>query len=115
MAKPYVGDVGTIIRVDVGVNLFNVIVSSDADPRDDDPQPRFEVIKPGGVEVTWPAKVEGAPVSGILYYEITDGDFDVEGVYLLQPIIKFADAQHDGEHDLWAGETKSFTVYRRFQ
>jgi hypothetical protein len=108
MSKPYVGDVGTIIRVDVGVNLFNVIIN-------DDPQPRFEVTKPGGTVVVWPATVEGAPISGILFYEVTDDDFDVEGEYKLQPIIKFADGSHAGGYDVWHGETRSFFVNARFK
>lgn len=103
--KTYIGDVGTIIRVNVGVNLYNVVKTSDG-ATGDDPLPRFEVTKPDGNIVEWQAEVEDT-ANGILYYEIANGDLDMAGNYKLQAKVKLGS-------DVWYGATATFKVYERF-
>lgn len=103
MPKSYVGDVGTIIRVSTGVNL------SAADSY------VFKVKRPAfgeieADEVEWEPSIEGAPVDGILFYEVTDDDFDRPGDYKLQSFVTFPDLTHtDG--DKWTGSLTIIKVY----
>jgi len=80
---PQVGDIGTIIEVDVGV------------PADDIIDCKIYVTKPGGNRVVWNA----TPKSGTteIYYIVQAGDLDVEGVYFIQSWVKTSNWEGRGE------------------
>ena len=74
---PFVGDTGTRIEVDVGVNADDITLA------------RLIVRKSNGTTAQWTA----TPVTGTqkVRYITNAGDFDVAGVYQLQAYIETND------------------------
>ena len=68
MSKNYVGDIGTVITVDCGIDISDATTTE------------LKVQKPDGTLVTWSASVAN---NNFLKSVITDGDFDQAGFYAL--------------------------------
>ena len=94
----YVGDTGTIIRVDTNIDLTGMTESDTV----------LRVKKPSGAIEEWDCEIEGSPIDGILWHEIQSGDLDESGKYLLQAYVAF-----DPDHHL--GTTANFTVYAEWK
>ena len=105
--KVYVGDVGTLIRIDM------------QEPLDDLEDISLHVKKPDGTVVTWGAVPVPTPSEAweetvvqkdgnYLEYIIQEGDVDISGDYLVQP---------QGTIKDWTGSgyTTQFTVYELFK
>lgn len=92
--KIYVGDVGTIIKIDVGTDISAATTTN------------ILVRKKGG-DVTWTGSVSSATPTVIDYTIVTD-DLDVVGTYYLQPYIVTTS---------WTGrgETVTMEVYEVFK
>lgn len=95
MAKVYVGDIGTLIKLSTGVNLTDATDQS------------IFYKKPGGTEIEKAALVESPASSGIIYFTLADGDFDEAGEYKFQAWVEFPSGE-------WYGETATLTVYSRY-
>jgi hypothetical protein len=70
---PYVGDVGTKIQVDVGVDVSDIVSA------------KLIVKKPDNTIVEWIATPD---TDTYVYYIVQDGDFNLAGKYYLQAYIK---------------------------
>jgi len=92
--KPYVGDIGTDIILDVNEDLTGATVG-------------ISVRKPSGTTAVWSAAVYE---SRSVRHTAAAGDFNEAGVYRVQPVIALAD-------DSWAGRgaTAEFRVYDKHQ
>jgi len=91
--KVYVGDIGTIIYVDVKETITSATVL------------QLKVKKPDEIEYTWAASLEGTTK---LKYVAISGDFNQEGIYYLQAYVELPS---------WKGrgETVSFRVYDTYE
>ena len=91
--KAYVGDIGTVILLDCGVNVSSATVQ------------KILVRKPDKTEHEWSGTIED---DNYLKYVIIADDFDQKGDYLLQAYI---------ETPAWQGkgETVKLTVYEKFR
>jgi len=69
--KAYVGDVGTVIELDAGIDLSSQTSIA------------INVRKPDGSEVVWTATVRGSDPTKA-YHVAAAGDLDQAGTYLLQ-------------------------------
>jgi hypothetical protein len=81
MGKIYVGDIGTIIKVDMQENLTGYVTAV------------LKVKKPNGALVEWTSSVDNHPTTGVLSvlgYIALEGDLNMRGVYKIQPYIEFA-------------------------
>ena len=89
LARPYVGDIGTIIEVDMATDISDATIYT------------FKVIKGDGSTTTWTPTIYN---DNYLRYIVATDDFDVAGTYVLQPYLRFAD---------WSGygDTVFFKVY----
>lgn len=92
--KPYVGDIGTDIILDVNDDLVGATVG-------------ISVRKPSGSTVVWPAVVYE---SRSVRHTAAAGDFNEAGVYRVQPVISLADGTWSG-----LGATAEFRVYGKHQ
>ena len=92
--KPYVGDIGTEIILDVYEGLAGATVG-------------ISVRKPTGATVIWPAVVYE---SRSVRHTTMDGDFNEAGVYRVQPVVSLADGTWSG-----LGATAEFRVYGKHQ
>jgi len=77
MAKVYQDAVGTVIRLEMGVDVSAATAV------------KFEVLKPNGAEEEWTAAVDGADNEAVIYTTIAT-DLDQVGEYLIQPKLTFA-------------------------
>lgn len=93
MSKVYVGDVGTVIRLDVGEDVSGSTVS-------------MKVRKPDGTETAWSASVNASDSTKIDHTTVS-GDLDQAGVYELQASID--GASWDG-----LGETTELMVHEEW-
>ncbi len=92
--KPYVGDIGTDIILDVHEDLTGATVG-------------ISVRKPSGTTAVWPAAVHE---SRSVRHTAAAGDFNETGVYRVQPVISLADGTWSGR-----GKTAEFRVYGKHQ
>lgn len=92
MAKVYVGDIGTEIILDCGLNIAAATSVS------------MRVRNPSGATSTWTAVLEGTTQ---IKHVTVEGDLAVPGVYRIQAKVVMPD---------WSGtgSTAEFTVYREF-
>jgi hypothetical protein len=90
--KFFVGDVGTLIKVDVGQDVTGATNTT------------LKVEKPDGTLVSWTATVNGQ----YLEYTVIAGDFDQAGRHYLQAALTFSG---------WTGlgETTTFILYDPFR
>jgi len=90
--KHFVGEVGTLIKVDLTVDVSGGT------------GPKIYVAKPDGTTVEWTATIN----TQYLEYTIIAGDFDVAGKYCIQGGVTTG---------AWTGrgETTSFIVYDDFE
>jgi len=96
MGKLYVGDVGTVIRADVGQDATGATGIS------------IEVQKPGGAgSVSWAASVVGADPTKVEHV-VGASDLDVSGTYICQ--VKMTLGSWSGR-----GETFYFVVYDAYK
>jgi len=91
--KVYVGDIGTAIVLECGVDIsggsaYNVAVK-----------------KPDGTEVTWTGALEGTTQ---VKYTTIAGDLDQAGEYLLQPALTLSGW-------IGRGETAKLSVHRHWE
>ena len=93
MAKYYVGDVGTLVLVDVKSDITTGTVF------------KMKILKPLGGEAEWTATREGQTR---MKYNIVAGDWDEPGHYKLQAYV---------ETPSWIGrgDTVSFFVSQKFE
>jgi len=93
MQKPYAGDVGTELLLDVHEDLTGAMVG-------------IAVRKPSGAETVWDATVHE---SQSVRHTIAAGDFNETGIYCVQPVIRLAGG--------WSGRgaTAEFRVYEKYQ
>ena len=92
--KVYLGDIGTILRLDTNVDLTDVLVT------------KIKAMKPDGTTVVeYDAEVHGTTE---VQYIFALGDIDQTGVWLVQAYIEIND---------WKGlgETAEFTVYPAYE
>mgnify|MGYP000844646023 CR=1 FL=1 len=92
--KPYVGDIGTDLVVDVTEDLTGATVG-------------LSVRKPSGITVVWQAVVHE---SRSVRHTVAAGDFNEAGVYRVQPVISLADGTWSGR-----GKTAELRVYGKHQ
>lgn len=90
--KPYIGDIGTLIEVEVEADLSATAVR------------RIDVTKPDGTTEQWDAAVKSGD-SSVLQYTIASGDFDVAGVWYGQVYVEWDASNH------WHGRTFSFELF----
>jgi hypothetical protein len=90
--KVYVGDIGTIIEIDMQENISTAT------------ELKLKVRKPDGTQVEWTPSIYG---TNYLRYTLQVGDLDMAGTYALQPYMTIG---------TWTGrgDTVSFTVYDYF-
>jgi hypothetical protein len=96
--KHYVGDIGTIIQVDVGSDISTSTLR------------KFLVRKPSNEYVEWTASV-GDPTQGVyktLMYIVQAGDWDEAGTYALQAYVEMPGWQG-------RGVTAKFKIYNHYQ
>jgi len=95
MAKIYVGDLGTVIRADVGQDTTGATGIT------------IEVKKPDGTLVTWPADMTLSDTFKIEHI-IAAGDLDIPGTYTCQAKLTIGS---------WSGrgDTFSFVVYSAYK
>lgn len=84
MSKVYQGDVGTVIRVDMGADISTATAVV------------LNVLKPDGTEDEWTAEVDVGDSQDIIYTTLAD-DLDQVGEYLIQPALTFADWEGLGQ------------------
>lgn len=89
--KHYIGEVGTVIRLDCGVDISAADVTT------------MKVKKPDGSTVEWAATVFG---TNFIDYTTTSGDF-IAGVYQIQSYIEIGGW-------IGRGNTATFTVFDLF-
>ena len=92
--KPYVGDIGTDIILDVYEDLTGATVG-------------ISVRKPSGMVVVWSAVVHETLS---VRHTVRAGDFDEAGIYRVQPVVALADGTWSGR-----GGTGEFRVYAKHQ
>ncbi|MFX0198559.1 MAG: hypothetical protein ACFFCW_20760 [Candidatus Hodarchaeota archaeon] len=90
--KPYVGDIGTVIKIDMGENIS---AGSGF---------KFFIRKPGGTIIEKTAVLEGTQY---LKYAVESGVFSEPGKYLVQPQVTLSGGT-------WKGTTANFTVYNQY-
>lgn len=73
MAAVFVGDVGTEIVLDCGVDVSSATVRN------------IVARKPGGAKVTWPAVADG---TNSIKHVVVDGDLDAAGTWKLQAYVE---------------------------
>lgn len=96
--KLYVGDIGTEIILDVGEEIPGASVL-------------IYVMKPNGFTSIWSSSVYAIDGSSrYVRHTIVADDFDVSGVYLLQPFISIVDGTWSGR-----GETVKLNVYDHYK
>lgn len=91
--KVYIGDIGT----EVLVNCGSIITGAS--------NTKMKVRKPNGDIAEWAASISG---TDSLIYTVVSGDFDQEGIYLLQASLTI-----NGWSGL--GETAEFRVYDPYE
>jgi len=84
VSKVYLGDVGTVIRVDMGADIS---AATDV---------VLNVLKPDGTEDEWTADVDVVDSEDIIYTTV-EGDLDQVGEYLIQPALTFESWEGMGE------------------
>lgn len=90
--KPYVGDIGTLIEVETGVDL-SVVATLE-----------IRVVKPNGTTDEWTA-TKSSSNDSIAQYTIIADDFNVAGTWTGQIYVSF-DADNT-----WFGRTFSFELF----
>jgi hypothetical protein len=94
--KVYVGDVGTVITLDTGIDLTSGTVS-------------VEYQKPDGVGGVWAGSIaatDSGSSHGVRYTTIA-GDLDLDGEWKLQSHAVLPTGE-------WSGETATMAVYKKF-
>lgn len=86
MSTVFVGDVGTVIKLDTGTDLTSATAL------------KIKVKKPNGTEVEWTAS-QDANNPKVMTYTIQSGDLDQSGTWKLQAYVEFPTWQGRGE---WA-------------
>jgi hypothetical protein len=91
--KIYIGDIGTIIRIDMGEDISTASGL------------KLKVQKPNGTEVVWVPIIDA---SNYLSYTTVDKDIDQIGVFKITPQMVLGE---------WSGsgDTVSFIVYGLYQ
>lgn len=95
--KIYVGDIGTAIVLNLGVDLTDAT------------SPELHVQKPDGTIVTWPGAIFTIDSArNFIRYVTTLGDLSLPGKYKVQGHVSIGG---------WSGhtETVTFTVYEEFK
>ncbi len=93
--KPYVGDVGTILEVNMGATENLTLCTTLC----------LHVKKPNGTLVTWGSTI----IDTVTFHTIIgSGYFDVSGVYKANPWAKFPGWEGNGE-------TFEFEVFKNFK
>lgn len=64
----------------------------------------YKVKKGGGSNVEWTATVENT-TSGIIYYNVQEGDFNESGIYHIHAQLTFSDGS------VYTSEGRQFKVY----
>lgn len=99
MSEIHVGDIGTqilvaVVNQDGGEADLSLAVST-----------IYSIEKPNGVILEVEADLYTDGQDGMLTYSSVDGDFDVAGIYKIQPRITFASGSY-------SGSIQSFRVYK---
>jgi hypothetical protein len=92
MSKPYVGDTGTLIQLDVGQSLAGAISVA------------IEARKPTGAVVVWPGTV--VSTTKVQYVTLFD-TLDIPGLWKLQAKVVLPSGT-------WLGESAAMTVYGKW-
>lgn len=92
--KPYVGDIGTIINVDMQQDISTAT------------NLKFYVRKPDFTVVEWTPTIYGTQI--LRYITVDENDFDMPGDYYITPYLTLGS---------WtgSGDTVQFKVYARYQ
>lgn len=96
MAKAHQNDVGTVIRLETGVDLTSATAQ------------HIKVLEPDGTEVQWAATVEAPATAGVLTYTCTADDLDQAGTYELHAYVEFGS-------NLWLGELVKLKTFAKFE
>lgn len=94
--KVYLGDVGTVFRVSVGVDLTDATDTV------------IKVKKPDNTEHEWTASVESPASAGIIVYTADADDINQAGTWYFQSLITFPDGE-------FSGDTVSIIVYNEYK
>lgn len=89
MSKNYVGDVGTLLRVEVGTDISDATLV------------RLYITKPDTTTDTWTGAVSDCGKE--IRYTIESGDWDQDGEYLLQSYVVTPAGT-------WFGDTVAFII-----
>ena len=90
--KPYVGDTGTLINVETGIDLSGVVTL------------RLDLTKPDGNTVAWVSTVKSDDTS-VAEYTVQANDFDIAGAWTGQ-VYAFWDG-----NNVWRGQTFHFDLF----
>jgi hypothetical protein len=101
MAKVYVGDVGTKIRLDCNPDDLDEIDIASASTL------KILVLKPSGTEVEWTASRYGS--TNQITYTSVDDDFDEAGTYKLQAYVQWSSTS------IHLGETAKLRIYNKYK
>jgi hypothetical protein len=93
MSKHYIGEVGTVLTLDCGVDISDATVFE------------IEVTKPNGTTATWTGTLSSTDSIG---YTLQTGDFNQDGIYKLQAHVTSVGGE-------WYGETVELYVYDNFE
>ena len=103
MAKHYIGEIGTLVALDCGIDLSDIVLS------------RILHKNPAGLVGTWPGTLYSsysdiAKSEGTYYvsYVLAGTDMNVSGIWELQALV----ANTAGT---WYGENAQMTIYGTFE
>jgi hypothetical protein len=82
--KPYVGDVGTTIIIDTGIDLSSATLI------------KIKVMDPKHTTLEWIAEVDPSN-NKFIRYITHEGDFKYNGYYFLQPYVELSTWKGSGE------------------
>jgi len=94
-SKMYVGDIGTLWRIDVGSDVSAAITYN------------IQVRKPDGTAVTWSATLDTDGQT--LLYTIASGDYNLPGVYTAHAEVIYADGTR------WLGERFNTLIFAQWK
>ncbi len=93
--KMYVGDVGTVWRIDAVESVSGASILE------------FHVQKPDSTEVTWTATLSDD--NHTLLYTIEAGDYDQAGTYKAHAYVEYSSGAK------WTGEVFKFKIYDKWK
>lgn len=95
MGKTYISDIGTKIMTTLSTSIADLTSAT------------YHVKKGDGTEVTWSCTVENT-TTGIVYYNVINGDLNVSGKYYIHTVLIFDDGSQ------YTSDVNDFRVYDKY-